>query len=46
TPMPTRNSLNSKLLEEYPMMVDQTLLDSMPRRCQADNDAKGYPTKY
>uniref|UniRef100_A0A8R1DQM3 HTH_Tnp_Tc3_2 domain-containing protein n=1 Tax=Caenorhabditis japonica TaxID=281687 RepID=A0A8R1DQM3_CAEJA len=24
----------------------QTLLDSMPRRCQAVIDAKGYPTKY
>uniref|UniRef100_A0A8R1IPB2 DDE_3 domain-containing protein n=3 Tax=Caenorhabditis japonica TaxID=281687 RepID=A0A8R1IPB2_CAEJA len=32
--------------KSIPMMVVQTLLDSMPRRCQADNDAKGYPTKY
>uniref|UniRef100_A0A8R1DH63 DDE_3 domain-containing protein n=1 Tax=Caenorhabditis japonica TaxID=281687 RepID=A0A8R1DH63_CAEJA len=32
--------------KSIPMMVVQTLLDSMSRRCQADIDAKGYPTKY
>uniref|UniRef100_A0A8R1HJX2 HTH_Tnp_Tc3_2 domain-containing protein n=1 Tax=Caenorhabditis japonica TaxID=281687 RepID=A0A8R1HJX2_CAEJA len=28
------------------MTVVQTILDSIPRRCQAVIDAKGYPTKY
>uniref|UniRef100_A0A8R1I7L3 Tc1-like transposase DDE domain-containing protein n=1 Tax=Caenorhabditis japonica TaxID=281687 RepID=A0A8R1I7L3_CAEJA len=32
--------------KSIPMTVVQTLLDSMPRRCQAVIDAKGYPTKY
>uniref|UniRef100_A0A8R1E953 HTH_Tnp_Tc3_2 domain-containing protein n=1 Tax=Caenorhabditis japonica TaxID=281687 RepID=A0A8R1E953_CAEJA len=32
--------------KSIPMPVVQTLLDSMPRRCQAVIDAKGYPTKY
>uniref|UniRef100_A0A8R1IS35 DDE_3 domain-containing protein n=2 Tax=Caenorhabditis japonica TaxID=281687 RepID=A0A8R1IS35_CAEJA len=32
--------------KSIPMTVAQTLLDSMPRRCQAVIDAKGYPTKY
>uniref|UniRef100_A0A8R1DZK8 DDE_3 domain-containing protein n=1 Tax=Caenorhabditis japonica TaxID=281687 RepID=A0A8R1DZK8_CAEJA len=32
--------------KSIPMTVGQTLLDSMPRRCQAVIDAKGYPTKY
>uniref|UniRef100_A0A8R1EJP8 Uncharacterized protein n=1 Tax=Caenorhabditis japonica TaxID=281687 RepID=A0A8R1EJP8_CAEJA len=31
--------------KSIPMTVVQTLLDSMPRRCQAVIDAKGYPTK-
>uniref|UniRef100_A0A8R1J061 Tc1-like transposase DDE domain-containing protein n=2 Tax=Caenorhabditis japonica TaxID=281687 RepID=A0A8R1J061_CAEJA len=32
--------------KSIPMTVVQTILDSMPRRCQAVIDAKGYPTKY
>uniref|UniRef100_A0A8R1DGG1 HTH_Tnp_Tc3_2 domain-containing protein n=1 Tax=Caenorhabditis japonica TaxID=281687 RepID=A0A8R1DGG1_CAEJA len=32
--------------KSIPMTVVQTLLYSMPRRCQAVIDAKGYPTKY
>uniref|UniRef100_A0A8R1HYZ1 DDE_3 domain-containing protein n=1 Tax=Caenorhabditis japonica TaxID=281687 RepID=A0A8R1HYZ1_CAEJA len=32
--------------KSIPMTVVQTLLDSMPRRCQAVIDAKAYPTKY
>uniref|UniRef100_A0A8R1EP53 DDE_3 domain-containing protein n=2 Tax=Caenorhabditis japonica TaxID=281687 RepID=A0A8R1EP53_CAEJA len=32
--------------KSIPMTVVQTLLGSMPRRCQAVIDAKGYPTKY
>uniref|UniRef100_A0A8R1IHF9 Uncharacterized protein n=1 Tax=Caenorhabditis japonica TaxID=281687 RepID=A0A8R1IHF9_CAEJA len=32
--------------KSIPMTVVQTLLDSMPRRCQAVIDAKGCPTKY
>uniref|UniRef100_A0A8R1I6P1 Tc1-like transposase DDE domain-containing protein n=1 Tax=Caenorhabditis japonica TaxID=281687 RepID=A0A8R1I6P1_CAEJA len=32
--------------KSIPMTVVKTLLDSMPRRCQAVIDAKGYPTKY
>uniref|UniRef100_A0A8R1EDW5 Tc1-like transposase DDE domain-containing protein n=1 Tax=Caenorhabditis japonica TaxID=281687 RepID=A0A8R1EDW5_CAEJA len=32
--------------KSIPMTVVQTLLDLMPRRCQAVIDAKGYPTKY
>uniref|UniRef100_A0A8R1HTD6 HTH_Tnp_Tc3_2 domain-containing protein n=1 Tax=Caenorhabditis japonica TaxID=281687 RepID=A0A8R1HTD6_CAEJA len=32
--------------KSIPMTVVQTLLDSMPRRCQDVIDAKGYPTKY
>ncbi|GBN91281.1 Transposable element Tc1 transposase [Araneus ventricosus] len=38
----------SKLEEEWkkiPLSVIQTLLDSMPRKCQALIDAKGFPTK-
>uniref|UniRef100_A0A8R1HQB1 Glycosyltransferase family 92 protein n=2 Tax=Caenorhabditis japonica TaxID=281687 RepID=A0A8R1HQB1_CAEJA len=31
--------------KSIPMTVVQTLLDLMPRRCQAVIDAKGYPTK-
>uniref|UniRef100_A0A8R1HQT3 DDE_3 domain-containing protein n=2 Tax=Caenorhabditis japonica TaxID=281687 RepID=A0A8R1HQT3_CAEJA len=31
--------------KSIPMTVVQTLLDSMPRRCQAVIDAKAYPTK-
>uniref|UniRef100_A0A8R1IQR4 HTH_Tnp_Tc3_2 domain-containing protein n=1 Tax=Caenorhabditis japonica TaxID=281687 RepID=A0A8R1IQR4_CAEJA len=32
--------------KSIPMTVVQTLLDSVPRRCHAVIDAKGYPTKY
>uniref|UniRef100_A0A8R1IDN0 DDE_3 domain-containing protein n=1 Tax=Caenorhabditis japonica TaxID=281687 RepID=A0A8R1IDN0_CAEJA len=32
--------------KSIPMTVVQTLLDLMPRRCQAVIDAKEYPTKY
>uniref|UniRef100_A0A8R1EQJ7 HTH_Tnp_Tc3_2 domain-containing protein n=1 Tax=Caenorhabditis japonica TaxID=281687 RepID=A0A8R1EQJ7_CAEJA len=32
--------------KSIPMTVVQTLLDSMPRRCHAVIDIKGYPTKY
>uniref|UniRef100_A0A8R1IFP1 HTH_Tnp_Tc3_2 domain-containing protein n=1 Tax=Caenorhabditis japonica TaxID=281687 RepID=A0A8R1IFP1_CAEJA len=32
--------------KSIPMTVVRTLLDSMPRRCQAVIDAKAYPTKY
>uniref|UniRef100_A0A8R1I4R1 Transposable element Tcb1 transposase n=1 Tax=Caenorhabditis japonica TaxID=281687 RepID=A0A8R1I4R1_CAEJA len=32
--------------KSIPMTVVQTLPDSMPRRCQAVIDVKGYPTKY
>ncbi|CAI2347796.1 unnamed protein product [Caenorhabditis sp. 36 PRJEB53466] len=32
--------------QAIPMSVIHTLLDSMPKRCQAVIDAKGYPTKY
>uniref|UniRef100_A0A8R1E0H5 DDE_3 domain-containing protein n=1 Tax=Caenorhabditis japonica TaxID=281687 RepID=A0A8R1E0H5_CAEJA len=32
--------------KSIPMTVVKTLLDSMPRRCQAVIDAKGSPTKY
>uniref|UniRef100_A0A8R1EQJ5 HTH_Tnp_Tc3_2 domain-containing protein n=1 Tax=Caenorhabditis japonica TaxID=281687 RepID=A0A8R1EQJ5_CAEJA len=32
--------------KSIPMTVVQTLLYSMPRRCQAVIDAKAYPTKY
>uniref|UniRef100_A0A8R1EHZ4 Uncharacterized protein n=3 Tax=Caenorhabditis japonica TaxID=281687 RepID=A0A8R1EHZ4_CAEJA len=32
--------------KSIPMTVVQTLLDSMPHRCQAVIDAKGYSTKY
>lgn len=39
-----------KLLEQewrrIPMEVIDQLLESMPRRCQAVIDSKGYPTKY
>uniref|UniRef100_A0A8R1DQK6 HTH_Tnp_Tc3_2 domain-containing protein n=1 Tax=Caenorhabditis japonica TaxID=281687 RepID=A0A8R1DQK6_CAEJA len=48
---PTSNA-NQKFVQleaawkSIPMTVVQTLLDSMPRRCQAVIDAKGYPTKY
>uniref|UniRef100_A0A8R1IPW2 Uncharacterized protein n=1 Tax=Caenorhabditis japonica TaxID=281687 RepID=A0A8R1IPW2_CAEJA len=30
--------------KSIPMTVVKTLLDSMPRRCQAVINAKGYPT--
>ncbi|GBM74025.1 Transposable element Tcb1 transposase [Araneus ventricosus] len=39
----------SQLEEEWkkmPLSFTQTLLDSMPRRCQAVIDAKGFATKY
>ncbi|GBN18926.1 Transposable element Tcb1 transposase [Araneus ventricosus] len=39
----------SQLEEEWkkiPLSFIQTLLDSMPRRCQAVIDAKEFPTKY
>ncbi|CAO4373033.1 unnamed protein product [Caenorhabditis nigoni] len=32
--------------QAIPMSVIDTLFDSMPRRCQAVIDAKGFPTKY
>uniref|UniRef100_A0A8R1E1D3 HTH_Tnp_Tc3_2 domain-containing protein n=1 Tax=Caenorhabditis japonica TaxID=281687 RepID=A0A8R1E1D3_CAEJA len=32
--------------KSIPMTVVKTLLDSIPRRCQAVIDDKGYPTKY
>uniref|UniRef100_A0A8R1DTD2 Uncharacterized protein n=1 Tax=Caenorhabditis japonica TaxID=281687 RepID=A0A8R1DTD2_CAEJA len=32
--------------KEIPMSVIHKLLDSMPRRCQAVIDAKGYATRY
>jgi hypothetical protein len=32
--------------QAIPMSVIDTLLDSMPRRCQTVIDAKGFPTKY
>ena len=43
------NQLYEKLREiwsEIPVSVCERLLDSMPRRCQAVLDARGYPTKY
>ena len=35
-----------KAWSEIPYTVIDRLLDSLPRRCQAVIDAKGYPTKY
>uniref|UniRef100_A0A8R1HZF7 HTH_Tnp_Tc3_2 domain-containing protein n=1 Tax=Caenorhabditis japonica TaxID=281687 RepID=A0A8R1HZF7_CAEJA len=48
----TNSNANQKFAQlkaawkSIPMTVVQTLLDSMPRRCQAVIDVKGYPSKY
>ena len=35
-----------KIWNKIPVTVCQKLVDSMPRRCQAVLEAKGYATKY
>lgn len=44
-----QNDLFCKIQEAWKQIKPETLInlvDSMPRRCQAVIDAKGYPTKY